>query len=42
MEIRPEGVVVTELHPDYPTEDIQNATACKLIFAPDLKVMEEE
>ncbi|MBQ1332716.1 MAG: 3-oxoacid CoA-transferase subunit B [Lachnospiraceae bacterium] len=42
MEIRPEGVVVTELHPDYTKEDIQNATACKLIFAPDLKVMEEE
>ena len=42
MEVRPEGLVVTELHPDYSKEDIQNATACKLIFADDLKPMEEE
>ena len=42
MEITPEGVVVTELHPDYSQEDIQAATGCKLIFSPDLKPMEEE
>ena len=42
MEVRPEGIVVTELHPDYSKEDIQAATGCKLIFADDLKVMEEE
>ena len=42
MEVRPEGLVVTELHPDYSKEDIQKATACKLIFADDLKPMEEE
>ena len=42
MEVRPEGLVVTELHPDYTKEDIQAATGCKLIFADDLKPMEEE
>ena len=42
MEVRPEGMVVTELHPDYSKEDIQAATGCKLIFADDLKAMEEE
>ncbi len=42
MEVRPEGLVVTELHPDYTKEDIQAATGCKLIFADDLKAMEEE
>ena len=42
MEVRPEGLVVTELHPDYTKEDIQAATGCKLIFAPDMKAMEEE
>lgn len=42
MEVRPEGLVVTELHPDYTKEDIQAATGCKLIFASDMKAMEEE
>jgi len=42
MEVRPEGLVVTELHPDYTKEDIQAATGCKLIFAEDMKAMEEE
>ena len=42
MEVRPEGLVVTELHPDFTKEDIQAATGCKLIFAPDMKAMEEE
>lgn len=42
MKVTPEGLVVTELHPDYTQEDIQEATGCKLIFSPDLKAMEEE
>ncbi|MDY3223620.1 MAG: CoA-transferase [Lachnospiraceae bacterium] len=42
MEITPEGIVVTELHPDYTEEDIQAATGCELIFSPELKAMEEE
>jgi acetate CoA/acetoacetate CoA-transferase beta subunit len=40
MKITPEGILVTELHPDFTKEDIQAATGCKLIFAPDLKPME--
>ncbi|MBQ9691161.1 MAG: 3-oxoacid CoA-transferase subunit B [Eggerthellaceae bacterium] len=39
MEVRPEGLVVTELHSDYTKEDIQAATDCDLIFADDLKPM---
>ena len=42
MKVTPEGLVVTELHPDFTKEDIQEATGCKLIFSPDLKAMEEE
>ncbi len=42
MKVTDEGIVVTELHPDYTKEDIQAATECELIFSPDLKVMEEE
>ena len=42
MEITPEGIVVTGLHPDYTEEDIQAATGCELIFSPELKAMEEE
>ena len=42
MEVTPEGLVVKELHPDFSKEDIQAATGCKLIFADDLKPMEEE
>ena len=42
MEVRDEGLVVTELHPDFTKEQIQEATGCKLIFAPDMKAMEEE
>ncbi|MDD7510907.1 MAG: 3-oxoacid CoA-transferase subunit B [Peptostreptococcaceae bacterium] len=42
MEVTPEGIVVTELHPDFTKEQIQEATGVKLIFSPDLKPMEEE
>ena len=41
MEVTPEGIVVTELHPDYTKEQIQEATGCKLIFSPNLKPMED-
>ena len=37
MEVTEEGIVVTELHPDFTKEDIQAATGCELIFSPDLK-----
>ncbi|MCI8645928.1 MAG: 3-oxoacid CoA-transferase subunit B [Firmicutes bacterium] len=41
MEVTPEGILLTELHPDYSLEDIQAATGCELIVSPDLKAMEE-
>jgi len=40
MEVTPEGIVLTELHPDYSIEQIQEATEAKLIISPELKVME--
>ena len=42
MEVTDDGIVVTELHPDYTKEDIQAATGCESKFSPDLKPMEEE
>jgi acetate CoA/acetoacetate CoA-transferase beta subunit len=39
MEITPEGIVLTELHPDYTVEQIQAATEAQLIISPDLKPM---
>ena len=39
MEITPEGIVLTELHPDYTVAQIQEATEAKLIISPDLKPM---
>ncbi len=42
MEVREDGIWVTELHPDYSKEDIQAATGCKLHFDPEMKPMEEE
>jgi len=39
MEITPDGIVLTELHPDYTKEQIQEATEAKLIISPDLKPM---
>ena len=42
MEVTDDGIVVTELHPDYTQEDIQAATGCEFQFSPDLKPMEEE
>lgn len=41
MEVVPEGILLTELHPDYSVEDIQAATECELILSPELKAMEE-
>ncbi len=42
MNVTPEGLVLTELHPDYSLDDIKAATGCELIVSPDLKAMEEE
>jgi acetate CoA/acetoacetate CoA-transferase beta subunit len=40
MEITPDGIVLTELHPDYTKEQIQTATGAKLIISPNLKPMQ--
>lgn len=42
MEVTEDGIVLTELHPDYSLEEIQAATGCELIISKDLKVMDEE
>ncbi|QIB68521.1 3-oxoacid CoA-transferase subunit B [Aminipila butyrica] len=41
MEVTPEGLLLTELHPDFSLEDIQAATGCTLIPAENLKEMVE-
>ena len=42
MEVREDGIWVTELHPDYTKEDIQAATDCELHFDHNMNAMEEE
>lgn len=39
MEVRPEGIVLTELSPEFTVEDVQNATATRLIVSSELKPM---
>lgn len=39
MEVRPEGIVLTELSPDFTVEDVQNATGTRLIVSSELKPM---
>ena len=39
MEITPEGILLTELHPDYTVEQIQAATEAEPIISPELKPM---
>lgn len=39
MEIIKDGVMLTELHPDYTVEQVQAATEAELIISPDLKPM---
>lgn len=42
MEITPEGILLTELHPDFTLDEIKAATGCELIISPDLKPMMED
>ena len=42
MEITDEGIQLTELHPDFTLEEIQESTGCQLIISPDLKEMDVE
>jgi acetate CoA/acetoacetate CoA-transferase beta subunit len=39
MEVTPDGLVLTEIHPDFTLDQVQEATECKLIVSPDLKAM---
>lgn len=40
MELTPEGIVLTEINPEYTVEQVQEATECGLIISPSLKDME--
>ena len=37
MEVVAEGLMLTEVHPDYTVEDVQQATGCSLIISSELK-----
>ena len=39
MEITPEGIVLTEIHPEFTVEDVQAATEATLSISPNLKSM---
>ena len=39
MEITPDGIMLTELHPDYTVKQIRKATEAKLFISPNLKPM---
>lgn len=39
MEITQEGIVLTEIHPEFTVEDVQAATEASLIISPNLKSM---
>ena len=41
IEVRPEGLVMTEINPEFTVEDVQAATEATLIVSPDLKNIEE-
>ncbi len=42
IEVTPDGLLLTELHPDYTVEQIQAVTEAELSISPNLKQMEEE
>lgn len=39
MEVTPEGLVLREINPEFTTEQVQEATGCRLIIDPNLKSM---
>ena len=41
IEVTPEGLVVTEINPEFTVEQVQEATEATLIVSPDLKPIEE-
>jgi len=40
IEVTPDGLMLTELHPDFTKEQVQEATDAKLIISPNLKPMQ--
>ena len=42
MKVTDDGIVVTELHPDYTKEQVQEATGVPLKWSPDLKPYDED
>jgi len=40
MEITPQGIMLTEINPEYTVEQVQEATGCKLIISENLKKMQ--
>jgi acetate CoA/acetoacetate CoA-transferase beta subunit len=42
MEVTKDGIVLTELHPDYTVEQVQEATGTKLIISPNLAQMDKD
>jgi acetate CoA/acetoacetate CoA-transferase beta subunit len=40
IEVTPDGLVLTELHPDFTKEQVQEATEAKLTISPKLKPMQ--
>lgn len=40
MEVTPKGLLLTELHPDYTVEQVQEATEATLIISPNLQPMQ--
>ncbi len=41
IEVRPEGLVMTEINPEFTVEQVQEATEATLIVSPDLKNIED-
>ena len=39
MEVTAEGLVMTEINPEFTVEDVKAATACPVLVAEDLKSM---
>ena len=39
LEPRPEGLVLTEVHPDYTIDEVQEATGCKLVISQDMATL---
>jgi len=41
MEVTDDGIVLTELHPDFTVDEVKEATGCELIISDDLQEMKK-